>query len=510
MARELKPLLPKQKEAYRHIITQPQDTYLLLGYGGAMGGGKSFLIARTIVDLLFAFPGISILLCRKELTALKSSTMQELWKALPPGMYTKNDNEHWIAVRDRTWPQNVTSVLHYTGVQDVLKLGSSQYQAIFIDEAGELTGQEGYDIAHYLLTRLRFGLFPKEVDDMLRQQCGHVDEVKHPELCSDCPPGWCAKHDDLVVCPNICPSGVCPRHGPIRGRGMRYLFFAAANPEPGFFTDWFWKGQYGDALKALEEHGKVKVVFVQSLPRDNPHNGPFYEENLRALLPPEKVKRYVEGRFDVYAGLVYEAFNPDIHAWKDPVPKYVGVYGGIDLGFEQSDAHYTAGIVAVLTDTGRLIRVDEFQQRGVGVYRRLADWMGRMEEKWAKPIKKQIRWVGDRSQGLGISELKRAFDIVPSKGGHDSVENGVRLVSIRMLPDATGKPGSYYLPAGHAEGGCPNWAHAVSEWVRDKDTNRLVDEPDILAADRYMHERLRQGPGDPRVFLRQLPVVRAG
>ena len=47
----------------------------------------------------------------------------------------------------------------------------------------------------------------------------------------------------------------------------------------------------------------------------------------------------VEGQFDVFAGMVLEALNKDIHAFWGPIPQYKKVIGGIDLGLRHRDHH---------------------------------------------------------------------------------------------------------------------------------------------------------------------------
>lgn len=502
-------LLPKQKLAYREILKAEQGSYLLLGYGGSVGSGKTALIGRVVNDIALGYPGISILVARKELTTLRETTLREIRKQTNPALIRENLNESWMEWRDPSWPKGIASRMKYMGIQDVEKSGSSQYQVIIMDEAGDMEGEQGKFAAGYLLGRMRFGHFPKEVEAILRQQCGHVDEITDRTLCDEkCPKGdaWCHIHGNLYKCPNICPQGICPKHGAIKGNGIKYLFMACSNPRPGFFTDWFWKGEIRDVERLMP--GRVAVKFIHALPTDNPYNGENYVEMLRATLSPDEVKRLVEGRFDVFAGLVYEVLEKDTHAWFGPIPQYRKVVGGIDLGFEQADAHYTAAIIGIQSTNGRLIRVDTFKDRGAGVYKRLGIWMAEMEKKWAQPVATRIRFVADRSQGLGIAKLKESFDIVASKGGRDSIEAGIRIEAGLLNKDASGIPGSFFLPEGHDQGSAEKWYQDAREWVRDKETHKPLEEPDLVAASRYMHEVTGQVWGDPGRFGRQVPRVR--
>lgn len=492
---EMPPLLPRQREAYRTLLAAEPESYTFLGFGGAAGGSKTFFNARVCIELCLGFPGTRILVARQTLVSLKTTTMEEFYRQLPPELiYKRNDSENWVKVRNHSWPPGIYSTVFFRGIEDYQQKGSEAYQAVIIDEASE-TKREA---AEYLITRLRWRL-PKMVQQRMAMQCRKIDDIFDLE---GKPTG------EWRPCGRICPDMVCPIHGSeFIGNGVRYFFIATSNPWPGWFSDWFFKRQ-GLNTDALPN---ARVHFIQSLPTDNPFNGPNYVEVLRASLSPDMVKRMVEGRFDVFAGLVYEGFNPDIHAWRGPIPDYVRVIGGLDFGQESSTAHFTTGIVGLVTATGRLIRVDEFKERGPNVYERQALWMQKMQEKWGKPIGKRIEWRGDRSQAVGIKYMKQAggFFITMSKGGPDSVDAGIKHVAELLNVRQDKYPGSFYLPAGHELGGCPQWEQEMREYARDPDTMKVVKErDDLVDADRYMAELLTPIRGDPSQFTRNaLPVM---
>jgi len=68
---------------------------------------------------------------------------------------------------------------------------------------------------------------------------------------------------------------------------IRYWGFLATNPEPGWVRHRF-------IDQHLPDH-----KFISALPKDNPYNPSDYEERLRALFPPEWIKRYLEGDWDI-------------------------------------------------------------------------------------------------------------------------------------------------------------------------------------------------------------------
>lgn len=489
---EMPPLLPRQRQAYKILLDAPPESYTLLGFGGAAGGSKTFFNARIAIELCLAFPGTRILVARQTLVALKTTTMEEFYRQLPPELiHKRNDSENWVKIRAAHWPKEVMSVVYFRGIEDYQQKGSEAYQAVIIDEASE-TSREA---AEYLLTRLRWRL-PKVVQGRMARQCRYI-------------------HDDgkeFRPCGRICLDLVCPEHGTeYIGNGVRYFFIATSNPWPGWFTDWFWKREKSDALMGIEN---ARVHFVQSLPTDNPFNGPNYVDVLRATLSPDMVRRMVEGRFDVFAGLVYEGFDPSIHRYYGPIPEYTRVIGGLDFGQESSSAHYTAGVVMLVTASGRLILVDEFKQRGKDVYDRQAMWMQRMQEKWGGPIGKKIEWRGDRSQSVGIKWMRQngGFFITLSKGGPDSVDAGIKAFASLLNVRADKYPGFFYLPDGHEMGGCPEWEKEMREYARDPDTQKIIkSNDDLVDAARYCIELTQGLSGDPaRLFKNAIPEMVAG
>lgn len=489
---EMPPLLPRQRQAYKILLDAAPESYTLLGFGGAAGGSKTFFNARVCIELCLAYPGTRILMARQTLIALKTTTMEEFFRQLPPELiYKRNDSENWVKIRAGHWPKGLYSVVYFRGIEDYQQKGSEAYQAIIIDEASE-TKREA---AEYLLTRLRWRL-PKVVQQRMSMQCRYIGD----------------DGENFSPCGRLCVDKICPEHGTeYMGNGVRYFFIATSNPWPGWFTDWFFRGAMSGALAGVPN---AKVHFVQSLPTDNPFNGPNYVDVLRATLSPDMVKRMVEGRFDVFAGLVYEGFNPDIHRHWGPIPEYSRVIGGLDFGQESSTAHFTAGVVILVTASGRLLLVDEFRQRGPDVYDRQAAWMQKMQEKWAAPIGKKIEWRGDRSQSVGIKWMRSqgGFNITISKGGPDSVDAGIKVFASLLNVRADKYPGFFYLPEGHQMGGCPEWEKEMREYARDPETNKVIKVNDHLCdATRYSIELIQGLTGDPaKLFKNALPAMSMG
>lgn len=481
--------LPRQKEAYRKILEAEPGSNTLLGYGGGMGGGKSIFLACVALELLLANPGTRVLMARDTLAALKESTMMDWFRICPPMLIMKwNQSEHWVRVRRDNWPKGIYSTLIFEGIHDYQKLGSGAYQYVLIDEASEVPDEA----ARYLLTRLRHKL-PKVVEDLKSRQC---------RFLYDLPDGGTG------ICGRIC-NGYCPAHGTEWiGNGTKYGLIATSNPWPGWFTDWFWKGEMADASK--DEDG-INVHFVQSLMRDNSHLPKNYEALAASGLSPEERRRFIDGEFGVFSGMVYEHYDKKTHEWNGPIPPYSRVIGGLDFGQESSTGHYTTGVVSIVTSNGRVITVDEFMKRGPDVYRQQGEWMVAMQQKWGSPIRRKIEWRGDKAQALGISFMKNlGFDITKSnKSGEDRVDAGIKHVATFLNVREDKLPGWFHLSEGHGLGKVDFLVKQIKEYRRDPETRKVIKEnDDLVDAWRYSFELLSSISGDPsKLFKNALPQI---
>jgi hypothetical protein len=482
--------LPRQKAAYRKLLESAPGSNTLLGYGGGMGGGKSIFLATVAYELCLAYPGTRVLLARDTLAALKESTMRDTLAIIPPMLILKwNQSEHYIRLRRDTWPAGVYSTIIFEGIHDYQKMGSGAYQAILIDEASEVPAEA----ARYLLTRLRHKLPPK-VEALKKQQCRFIIDTED---------------GGAGVCGRLCPSGECPLHGEeFVGNGTKYFFIATSNPWPGWFTDWFFKG---DLAEEIKNQPGIHVHFVRSLMRDNSHLPEHYESLAAAGLTPDERRRFIDGEFDVFSGMVYEGYDRKTHSHHGPIPPYTRVIGGLDFGQESSSGHYTTGVVSIVTANGRIITVDEFKKRGADVYKQQGEWMIAMQEKWGKPIKKAIEWRGDKSAALGIKFMKDAgFSITKSnKAGLDSVDAGIKHVATFLNKRGDGYPGWFHLAEGHEMGSVPNLIAELKEYRRHPETLKVIKEKDdVVDAWRYSFELLSSMTGDPsKLFKNALPVM---
>lgn len=419
-----------QSRVWDTVAASEIGSMSLIGYGGALGGGKTRTAVELAIDLALEFPGNRILIGRKDFADLRTTTMEEFYRACPREIiHKRNDSEHWCTIRLPDWPEGVQSAIQFRELKDYQGIGSEEYGAVIIDEAGEVPLQS----AMMLVGRLR----------------------------------WTRTTTPI-----------------------KYVFFAGSNPYPGWFEDWFVTRELPeDVLKAAGG----KVTFIPSRIADNPYLPDNYESLLRAVyMDDDWLSRMVEGRFDSFTGQVYRELSTR-QEWMGPMPTFSALVGGLDFGGAKESAHKTAGVAAGITANGNvgigannLVRFAHFEHSGPTVHEDLWTWMRQVEVQHGR----RIRWRADKTQSWGISLAQGAgFTVEPTHGGADSVDAGVGLVRRRMH-DST----SWFVPElrqvpvlnGRRLNG-RSWYDAMRRY-REEDGKYIKLDDDTADADRYMHE----------------------
>lgn len=411
----------RQLKLYQALGGAPYPGLALIGYGGAMGGGKTRAIVELAIDAALANPGNNVLVARQHYTDLSTTTMKEFFRVCPEEYIRQRQTAPTPLVKlgYRESAESTWSTINFRHLTEWTGLGSQEYGSVLIDEAGEVAEEA----ARMLLTRLR-----------------------HP------------------------------------AQTQRW-FVAASNPWPGWFERWFARRELDETAFA-EADGRV--AYIPAKIPDNPHLPEHYAAQQRALQPGEWVQRFIEGSFEAFEGQVYEHFDPQRHRWDAPLPPFGRYIGGLDFGGQSHQDHFTAGVVAGVTDRRApcgpnvVIRLGEFEDRGPGVTGRLEVW----QHQWRSKLGR-IQWCADRSQSAWIDHQRRLGNrVVPSKGGPDSVNWGISLVQQRLSADP---PKSFYAPT------MERFPERMREyqWTRtrtDQSPKPRKRNDDLIDADRYMHE----------------------
>lgn len=428
---------PKQLRVWDIVREAAPDSLSAIGYGGAVGGGKTWTLAAMAQQLALTYPGNRILIARKDLVDLRTTTLEEVLKITPAELWQRapsiTEARPWGALRLPDWPEGVNSRLFFRDAKDIQGLGSEEYGAAMLEEAGEIPERA----ALMILSRLRLTVARKRV------------------------------------------------------------FIAASNPWPGWFERWFVKREIPEEV--LRAAGGA-IHFVPSGIRDNAHLPDNYEALLRALYAghPEWIDRFIEGRFDAFAGQVYPELNHSLQ-WYGRLPKFARLVGGLDFGGQRDDAHKTAGVVAGIAARdlsipvareGDLIRFAHFEDAGPKVHDDLIDWMRTVEVAAGR----RVNWRADKTQQWGISMARRlGFHVAESHGGADSVTAGIGLVRRRMRDGASHYTEELLKPPAP---GSQSWYESMTRyrWAEQPDEDRAAPgtpikrDDDTPDADRYMHE----------------------
>jgi len=112
-----------------------RDTHRYIGYGGARGGGKSWLVRAKAIILATSYPGIRQLVMRQTYPELEKNHIQEFQKLLVPKIAKYNGKDKQLkfpngSIIDFQYCRNDT---------DLNRLQGAQYDIIYIDEATNFT-----------------------------------------------------------------------------------------------------------------------------------------------------------------------------------------------------------------------------------------------------------------------------------------------------------------------------------------------------------------------------------
>ena len=149
-------LSEKQAEAITLLRDNVTEEIL---YGGAAGGGKSFLGCYWVVYNCFKYPGTRWVIGRSQLSTLKDTTLNTLFDVLEmQGIvrdkhYTYNDQNHFLKFENKSVIL-LKDLFSYPRDPNFDKLGSLEITGAFIDEANEIT----HIAKNILYTRIRYKL----------------------------------------------------------------------------------------------------------------------------------------------------------------------------------------------------------------------------------------------------------------------------------------------------------------------------------------------------------------
>ena len=341
-------------------------------FGGQAGGVKSSSICSAILVLLFKYPGYRCAVCRKTMPALKLTT----WEEMKTTLKREGLRERESGQKDGNWDYRIDNMasqidfkngsriiflsLDLRGDEDLQRLGSTNLDDIFIDEAGEVAF-EAFSVA-----KSRIGRGPASI---MYKRPGKI----------------------VLTC------------NPSQNFLREFFYDEYEKRGGGEFQKWV----NGKTVNSKGEQIDAYRCFLRATCYDNPFLPPSYIENLKSL-PPKQRLRLFEGNWN-YAdesdslftsdilskALIYELPEPLTENGQVVFNKYIGV----DVADSGGDA-----TVATLIDNGVVsdqIELKADKDSAVPIARQYADKLEQFALKH-RFTKNEARNIAIEKNGVGV------------------------------------------------------------------------------------------------------------
>lgn len=259
---------PRQREFFKAV-----DSFKYVLYGGAKGGGKSYILRWALVRALTkwakqGYCNVRVGLFCEDYPALKDRQITKIEKEFPKWLGTLSEN-NIEGMSFRLKPDYGSGVIALRNLDDVSKFASSEFAIAAVDE---LTKNE------------------RSIFDQFRSI------VRWPKI-----------EDTKII--------------------------GGTNPgEIGHL--WVKKLWIDRQFDPIEDPPAEQFAFVKSLPTDNPHNAQSYLADLQRL--PEKLRKaYWDGNWDVFEGQFFTEWDKDKHVVQPfRIPSTWKKYRAYDYGYE--------------------------------------------------------------------------------------------------------------------------------------------------------------------------------
>lgn len=267
---------PKQKEFLRAV---KQNIYTL--YGGAAGGGKSYILRWGLVWLLIdwfiktGIKGIRVGLFCEDYPSLDDRQISKIKMEFPEWLGSYKESNHEFTLNDELGG----GVICFRNLDKPSKYLSSEFAAIAIDEL-TLNSRDVFD---FLRMRLRW------------------TGIADTKLIAATNPG---------------------------GKGHMWV------------KDLFIDRNFTKEMQPFAD----KIAYIQARASDNPHLSKSYIDALNTL-PEKLRKAYLEGDWNIFEGQVFTEFRTDKHVMEPfEIPHHWQRYRSMDWGYTKPYAVYSAAV----------------------------------------------------------------------------------------------------------------------------------------------------------------------
>lgn len=311
-------------------------------YGGAAGGGKSYLIRALAIAMCYDIPGLQVYLFRRTYPDLIANHMNG-YMALPEMMapFIAAGQASIVDGEVRWSNGSKIHLCHCQHEKDVFKYQGAEIHVLLIDELTHFTEYQ----YRFLRNRVRIGGLPV-------------------------PAHW--RHKVPMIVNGANPGGV--------GHAwVKRAFIDMAAPY---------------AIRQMDDaEGGMKRQYIPAKLNDNPtltQNDPGYIKRLAGLGSPDLVRAMKEGDWNIVAGAAFENLSRDVHGIRPfAIPEHWTKFTSMDWG---SSKPYSIGWYCVTGESVFLKAKDGYPDKMIGKgsiirYKELYGWdgapdVGCREESW--------------------------------------------------------------------------------------------------------------------------------